>query len=166
MNFIVETVVALIVNDMKNTPLQRKQLEVVFSELRQLNIQPPLMGWFHAIRHAFEMPLKTMAKKLGQTIQGAKDLELREANGSVTLRTLREAAEAMDCSLIYFIVPKEPLDVMLDSVAQMLADKMTRNVSTSMTLEGQQTTHVEQDEARRILVSKLKDDPKRIWRGL
>jgi predicted DNA-binding mobile mystery protein A len=151
---------------MKNTPLQRKQLEVVFSQLRQLNIQPPLSGWLHAIRHAFEMPLKTVAKKLGQTIQGAKDLEVREANGNVTLKTLREAAEAMNCHLIYFIVPNEPLDVILDSAAQMLADKMTRSVSRSMTLEGQQTTTAEQNEARRILADKLKGDPKRIWRGL
>ncbi len=107
-----------------------------------------------------------MAKKLGYSIQGAKDLEMREANGNVTLNTLREAAEAMDCNLMYFIVPKKPLDATLDSVARMLADKTTKDISNSMALEGQQTTQVEQKEARNMLVDKLKNDPKKIWRGL
>jgi len=151
---------------MRNSALQRKQLEIVFSRLRQIENSPPPKGWLHAIRHALEMPLKTMAKKLGYSIQGAKDLEMREANGNVTLNTLREAAEAMDCSMIYFIVPKKPLDATLDSVARMLADKTTKEISNSMALEGQQTTLLEQKEARNILVDKLKNDPKKIWRGL
>ncbi len=151
---------------MKNSPLQRKQLEVVFSKLRQIDYALPAKGWMHAIRHSLEMPLKTMSKKLGYSVQGAKDLEIREANGSVTLNTLREAAEAMDCKLIYFIVPKKLLDETLESAASELANKMTTTVSTSMALEGQQTTHPEQHAARKILVDKLMSDPKKIWRGL
>jgi predicted DNA-binding mobile mystery protein A len=151
---------------MRNSPLQRKQLEVVFSKLRQIENSTPPKGWLHAIRHALEMPLKTMSKKLGYSIRGAKDLEMREANGNVTLNTLREAAEAMDCRLIYFIVPKQPLDETLDLAANELADKMTGNISNSMALEGQQTTRSEQNEARKMLVDKLMNNPKKIWRGL
>jgi predicted DNA-binding mobile mystery protein A len=151
---------------MQNSPLQRKQLEAVFSKLRQFENAPPPKGWLHAIRHALEMPLKRMSKKLGYSMQGAKDLEMREANGNVTLNTLREAAEAMDCILIYAIVPKKSLDATLDVAANELADQMTGSVSNSMALEGQQTTLQQQSEARKMLIDKLKNDPKKIWRGL
>jgi len=150
---------------MRNSRLQRKQLESVFSAARALEIQVPRSGWLYAIRSALEMPLKTIAKRLGITVQGAKDLEMREANGNVTLNKLRQAAEALNCRLVYVLIPNEPLETMLETAANSFADNMMKDVSNSMSLEGQATTSAHQQDAKDQLVEELKSTPRRIWRG-
>jgi transcriptional regulator with XRE-family HTH domain len=37
------------------------------------------------------------------------DLEKSEAKGSIELATLRRVAEALDCTLVYALVPNKPL---------------------------------------------------------
>ncbi|GLS32285.1 hypothetical protein SAMN04488498_106230 [Mesorhizobium albiziae] len=50
---------------------------------------------------------------LGIRPQSVEALEKFEANGSIKLDTLRRAAEALDCTLVYALVPNTSLEAMV-----------------------------------------------------
>ncbi len=66
----------------------------------------PPKGWIRAIRDAIGMTGVQFAKRLGVRPQSVDGLEKSEANGSIKLDTLRRAAEELDCTLVYALVPK------------------------------------------------------------
>lgn len=78
-----------------------------------------------------------LAKRLGVVPSRITALEKDEARGAVTLKTLREAAAAMDCTLIYAIVPKRPLDNLVRERARKRAVADIARVSHTMALEDQ-----------------------------
>jgi predicted DNA-binding mobile mystery protein A len=62
-----------------------------------------------AIRDAIGMSGVQLAKKLGVRPQTIEAFERSEATGAIQLKTLRRAAEALDCTLVYALVPKASL---------------------------------------------------------
>lgn len=62
--------------------------------------------WLSASRKALLLTLKTVAEKLGMAVQSYWELEQRERDGMVTIRDLREGADALGCELVYFLQPK------------------------------------------------------------
>ena len=53
------------------------------------------------------MSVRQMAELMGITQQSAARLEKNEADDVIKLKSLRKAAEALDCRLVYAFVPKE-----------------------------------------------------------
>src|SRR5712671_3155759 len=72
--------------------------------------QPPPKGWVRAIRDALGMTGVQFARKLGIRPQSVDALERSEANEAIQLKTLRRAAEALDCTLVYALVPNATLE--------------------------------------------------------
>ncbi|QFT34121.1 hypothetical protein FIV00_26735 [Labrenzia sp. THAF82] len=107
----------------------------------------PPKGWVRAIRDAIGMTGAQLGKRLGMTAQGIVSLERSEAGGTIQLSTLRRAAEAMDCVLVYALVPRTSLTEMVDQRAREIALKVLGRVSHSMALEDQQ---VDRDLEKRI----------------
>lgn len=107
----------------------------------------PPKGWVRAIRDAIGMTGAQLGKRLGMTAQGIVSLERSEAGGTIQLNTLRRAAEAMDCVLVYALVPKTSLTEMVDQRAREIALRALGRVSHSMALEDQQ---VDRDLEKRI----------------
>src|SRR5437016_7726362 len=66
----------------------------------------PQKGWIRAIREATGVTLREMAKRLGKVPSLVLYLENSEADYRITLGNLRQAAEALDCQLVYALVPK------------------------------------------------------------
>jgi predicted DNA-binding mobile mystery protein A len=66
----------------------------------------PARGWLRAVRDAVELSQEQVARKLGVKRQSYADLEQAESRGAASLSSLQRAAEAMDCELVYFIVPR------------------------------------------------------------
>jgi len=52
---------------------------------------------------------EAVAKKLRVKRQSYAQFETAEERGSISLSSLQRAAEAMDCELVYFIVPRETI---------------------------------------------------------
>ena len=52
------------------------------------------------------MSLEQLGDKLNITRQRAQNLEKREAEDSITLKSLEEAANAIDMQLVYGLAPK------------------------------------------------------------
>lgn len=126
----------------------RQRLDTKLSEFKPLDrFAPPPKGWVRAIRDALGMSGAQLGRRLDMTPQGVLAMERSEAHGKAQLDTLRRAAEAMDCVLIYAIVPRTSLDQMVEQRARALALEALGRVSHSMALEDQQ---VDRDLEERI----------------
>lgn len=134
----------------------RRQLDKRLSGLinSELFTRPP-RGWVKAIREALGMTTAQLAQRLGVSQPRAVAIEKAEAKGAITLESLERAAQALDCRLIYVLVPRQPLDVLVEARAERLARKRMLAAGHSMTLEAQTVTSNDADEQRKRLVSKL-----------
>jgi len=101
--------------------------------------QRPARGWLRAVREAIGVSQEVVAKKLTIKRQSYAQLETAEARGSITIASLQRAAEALDCELVYFIVPRETIAGTYSELAQ-LHDPLFKHLQASehsMALEGQ-----------------------------
>jgi predicted DNA-binding mobile mystery protein A len=116
-----------------------EQLERKMEPFRSANgIPAPEKGWLHAIRTALNMTLEQLGNRLNTSKQAAKALEMREAEGAISLRTLQEAANAMDMKLVYGLVPKNgTLDQLVEQKARAFAEKIVQRTHHNMQLEDQ-----------------------------
>jgi predicted DNA-binding mobile mystery protein A len=127
---------------MKNDPRQRARQKLdqrLLAFKTEDKITPPPKGWVRAIRDALGMTGVQFAKRLGIRPQSVDALEKSEANGSIQLRTLRRAAEALDCTLVYALVPNTSLEAVVRERARKLAIRDLGRVAHTMKLEAQET---------------------------
>ena len=66
--------------------------------------------------------------------------ERSEEKGSIELATLRRAAEALDCTLVYALVPKRPLEATVRARARAFLLRRRRPVEHTMLLENQRAS--------------------------
>ena len=71
--------------------------------------------------------------------QSVETLEKSEASGTIQLKTLRRAAEALDCTLAYALVPNDTLDGAVRARARSIAMHDLGRVAHTMKLEAQST---------------------------
>jgi len=151
---------------MDNKRLQREQLESRIKRFTPARKLPnPPTGWVKAIRLALGMSMQQLANKLGITKQSVQEIETREKEGAITLKSLREAARALDMELVYGLVPKEgTLNKYIESKARSLAEKIVSRTSNTMKLEDQQNTNKRIKKAIEDRTLKIKQElPKTLW---
>ncbi|HEY0219201.1 MAG TPA: mobile mystery protein A [Afipia sp.] len=108
--------------------------------------KPPPKGWIRAIRDALGMSSEQLGRRLSLRSQSIDDWEKTEANGSIQLATLRRAADALDCTLVYALIPKTSLEETVQSRARRIAMRELRRVAHTMKLEDQATDDIDQKE--------------------
>lgn len=119
--------------------LARQHLDKRLKTLQKLDtalVRPPY-GWVRAIREAIGMTAAQLGKRLGVSQPRALAIEKAEAKGSLTLRSLERAAHALDCRLVYCLVPRKPLEDIVHDRAKLLAQKSFARVRHTMALEAQ-----------------------------
>lgn len=116
-----------------------EQLDRKLTDLRPLAAMiVPERGWLHAIRTALGMSLRQLGVRLEISAQSVKEIEEREADGSITLRSLRQAANALDLDLVHVLVPRDSsLHTMIERRAGQVARSIVLRTSKSMELEEQ-----------------------------
>ncbi len=127
---------------MKNETRQRarQRLDERLTALKpEDRFQPPPKGWIRAIREALGMNGVQLAKRLRTKPQNVEALEKSEASGTIQLSTLRRAAEALDCRLVYALVPNSSLESAVHERARKIAMRDLGRVAQTMTLEAQGT---------------------------
>ncbi len=99
------------------------------------------------------------------TRQGVLDFEKREQEGAVSLKSLREAARALDMQLVYGFIPNDgSLDALIDRKAKELATQIVLRTSNSMKLEDQENTKQRIEKAIKERAAELKYEmPKTLW---
>jgi predicted DNA-binding mobile mystery protein A len=98
----------------------------------------PSRGWLRAVREAVGLTQAEVAEKAAVKRQSYAQFENAEERGSITLASLRRAAEAMDCELVYFVAPREAVARTYAGLAQ-VHDPMARHLGAtehSMKLKG------------------------------
>ena len=121
----------------------------------------PVRGWIKAVRAALGMTTAQLAKRLGVKQPTIVAMEQSEAKGSIELATLRRVAEALDCTLVYTLVPNKPLDAMVRERARLFARRRRAPVEHSMLLEDQKVT--EKDAEKRLDEIMRETNPRLFW---
>jgi predicted DNA-binding mobile mystery protein A len=99
---------------------------------------PPRLGWIRAVRDALGMSAKDLATRLGVTGYAVRSMEEGERTGGIRLDSLRRAAEAMDCSLIYAFIPNGSLEQTVQHQARWILDEQVGRARQTMALEAQE----------------------------
>jgi predicted DNA-binding mobile mystery protein A len=85
----------------------RRKLDVEMRPFRQAGLDKhPTEGILRAVRKALRIRSHEIAEKMGHTRSVVFAIENRELKGTLTLRAMDRMAEAMDCKLVYSVVPK------------------------------------------------------------
>lgn len=151
---------------MRKQALQIEQLE------RKMDVfmpttksTPPTIGWIKSVRTALGMSLQQLAKKLSITKQSLQEIEQREIKETVSLKTLREVANALDMHLVYGFVPKDgTLHELINRKAKELAINIVMRTEQSMKLENQQIDRKRIKKAIQERIASIKEEmPKTLW---
>src|SRR5260370_5236874 len=112
-------------------------------------------GWLRAVREALGITIRQVARNMRKTPQTVASFEKSEETHRITLQTLRRYAEAMECELVYAIVPKAgSLKQLAENWARKRAESDVLAVEHTMALEDQATTGIQDKigrETQRIL---------------
>lgn len=146
------------------TILARKSLDRRLAPLRAEPLIAPPNGWIKAIREALGMTTRQLAARMGAARSRVTAIEKAEVTGSTTIKTLREAAKAMNCTLVYAIVPTSTLDDILRDQAAKKADVELARHHHTMRLENQAMDKRDLAAERERLVSDmLAGSLRRVW---
>jgi predicted DNA-binding mobile mystery protein A len=136
--------------------LRLKQLDRALEPYRAAREVPrPSKGWIRTIRQALEVSSGELARRLGTSRQLPLQLEKGEAEGRVTLKSLRAAANALDCDLVYALVPRSgSMQELIENRARAEAKNRVLGVEHSMALENQAVGRIDEAveaETRRLV---------------
>lgn len=133
------------------------------SQIKQVAVPPD--GWIKTIRTALNMSLRQLGERMSITPQSLRSIETREKEGTVTLKTLRDAAAALDMELYYCFVPNDgSLDALIERRAYELASEIVSRTSASMRLEDQENSYEWQQQSIKELAEDMKREmPKSLW---
>lgn len=144
---------------------QRKSLDEKLAAFsRTKTLINPKGGWVRAIREAIGMTTSQLAERMGIQQSGVTLLEKREVSKTVSLEILQRAARAMNCELVYALVPKTTLEDIVDEQASRSAYRILHRITHTMDLEqqtaGKAETKLLQEELATELKTKL---DRRLW---
>lgn len=136
-----------------NSKLRRKQLDKLLSGHKNVPKLP--YGYIHEIRNSLEMTTRQLARRLGVSQPSVISMEQNERNGSITLKSLELAAEALGCTVVYALVPKQSLEEIVQEQAKLKAQEIVKSVDRTMALEKQSTKSSEQQELVKELAAEI-----------
>lgn len=120
---------------MKNQWMTLKQLDQQLSSVKATEIPPD--GWVRTIRKALVMTVKQLAGRLGVNPSRVVKIETAELEGAVTLRTMHQVAEQLECHFVYQLIPKTSLEACVKNRAKELAEAAIKRTAHTMDLESQ-----------------------------
>jgi predicted DNA-binding mobile mystery protein A len=151
----------------QNTSLVRRHLDARLARLRRsaLSTKPPA-GWIRAIRQSLGMSTAQLGARMGVSQPRVTMLEHGEAAGSITVKTLQRAAEALNCTLVYALVPKEPLEQMVRARARRVAEEHQAIAEHTMALEDQRVPHsARKEQVAEAAAALVSNASRALWRG-
>lgn len=130
---------------MKNSSFYKLLLAQVVLALEPFasltGMSKPPGGWLRSIRESIGRSIRGQAALLGLAPATLQKSEQSEANDRITLGQLRKLASGLDCELVYALVPKQPLQKVVEDRAEFLARRDIMGVSHTMALEDQRPSN-------------------------
>ncbi|WP_163517672.1 mobile mystery protein A [Gelidibacter japonicus] len=151
---------------MNKKRLQIEQLDRKLKEFKEAaQVTQPTIGWLKTIRVSLGMSLQQVADRLSITKQSVQEIEIREKEGTITLNSLKDTANALDMQLVYGLVPKDgTLDDLIERKATELAIRIVSRTSNTMKLEDQENSKQRLQKAIQERTAIIKNEmPKSLW---
>jgi len=148
----------------KSLQLQQLNSKMLgFASLKQVAM--PSTGWIKAIRTAMGMSMRQLGNRLNISRQGVMDMEKREKDGAITIKSLREIARALDMQLVYGFVPNDgSLDALIEKRATELATQIVMRTANTMKLEDQANSKIRIEAAIKERAAAIQNEmPKILW---
>ena len=133
----------------------RRALDRRLNAAKGADLTVPRGGWVRALRNALGMPARSMAARLGVSTPAIYEMERSEKAGTIKLDTLRRAADALDCDVVYALVPRRSLDTTLRAAATERARRDLAAVNQTMRLEDQELSADERESRFADYVAEL-----------
>jgi predicted DNA-binding mobile mystery protein A len=108
------------------------------------------------------MSADQLAKKTNMATSSLYQLERGEEENKVNLQSLKKVAEALNCEVIYALVPREPLNEMIKRQAYTKAKNIVAESTLNMELEDQAVNQVETKQQIKELADKIRES-KNLW---
>ncbi len=143
---------------------RRRQLSHRLLPLRNTLPEMPKRGWIKAFREPLGMSLEAFGARLGVTRQAAHRIEASEANGTISLNRLREAADALGCEVAVVFVPREDLETWVETQALEAARQKCGPKESALLNDGQPVgAEVLADLVRREAARMVDAGDSKIW---
>ena len=124
-----------------NVRQARHARQALDARLQQLSradqYTPPAQGWVRAVREALGMSRAELGARMGVTPASVSDIEKSEADRRVKLITLARAAQALECDLVYALIPRAGLTETVERAARARLAPQVAAVTRTMELEDQ-----------------------------
>jgi len=148
-----------------NSKLVRDQLQMKLDGFQPLaDTSVPPKGWIRAVRDALGMSGRQLGERMGVSKQRASFIEKQEIDGTLTLKTMRRAAESLDCVFVYGLVPRKSLERTVRRRARRLARERLARASHTMSLEDQALGRGENREMLSDMTQEIVDRlPSDLW---
>lgn len=99
--------------------LFRHHLDLRIAPLRKVALEAPSGGWVRAVRQSLGMTMRQLGARMGVSPSRIARIEHDELTGATTLKVLRQAAVAMNCTLVHALVPTASLtQIVVERTAQ------------------------------------------------
>jgi predicted DNA-binding mobile mystery protein A len=145
--------------------IRRRQIDRALKNVNHLNgIEVPRRGWIAEIRATLGMRSAQLGRRLGLSQSAAAQFAHAEAEGTITLNSLRKVAEAMNCRLVYAFVPEKSFEDLLRDRAELVARASIAKLGHTMALEAQQPDNEVQQEMIKELAERLvRELSRQLW---
>ena len=139
--------------------LQRKLDNKIAQIKPHSKLLPTGIGWISTIKKALGMTSVQLAIRMNVSQPRIAVMEKNETN--LKISTLKKAAEAMNCKLVYYFEPITSLEDTVKEQAMKKAKQIISSVNSNMALENQEVSESEilEDTVKDLLENNIK----RIW---
>jgi predicted DNA-binding mobile mystery protein A len=115
------------------------------------------------MREALGMTMLQLGRRLRISPQSVHDLEAREQSETLSIATLRQAAEALNCDLKYVFVPRSSLESTVREQAALKAREERSRLIHTMRLEAQDEGVEQVLNEQRAIEHWLTKRARRLW---
>lgn len=148
--------------------LSASQIDRKLPQIREaaslLAASVPSTGWIRALRQSLGLTAVAFGRRLKVKQQSATELEDSERAGTISIASLRRAANALDADFVYAVVPRKNLRETIAARARQLAKERVAPIAHSMRLEAQGLSEKELSEQVEELARDLERRPRELWR--
>lgn len=142
--------------------IRAKQIEKELAPLSKILI--PKTGWIKTIRETLGMNTRQLGNLCNVSSERIIRIETDEVEKRTTLATMQKVAKAMNCRLVYALVPEEGIIEFIEKTAKDKAKLELEEISHHMELENQKVSNESMKDQIEILTDELiRNNLKKIW---
>lgn len=143
----------------------RRQLQKNVNATREIaDTWQPEIGWIRTVRNALGMTAAQLARRMQISGAAVTQMERKERTGEITIKQLNKTAAAMDCRVVYALIPERRVEELVEAQVRRKAEALLSRVNVTMQLENQGLSESERDSALQQKISAMINDPPRdLW---